>query len=221
MVPRPASRERAFLPPFLPLLLTPPQTIGGPEWEGRDRSYRVADFLLSFTDAFNGAIDRMVDKDPYNLAEDLTTLLEWQGGVRTFDAAMRLGTTTIPTVVSAEEKALKPLAAFGHLLELSGEARIAGTPFTAELAEVEKRKVRSRSGWGWSGADEAVVGERVLCGGEVRGERRRVRYRLDHPSDQRDLLDERCSGTDQDRDSPSVRRGCSLVTSDVLILAPS
>lgn len=134
------------------------QNIGGPEWEGLDRSYRVSDFLLSFADAFDAAIDRMVEKNPYVVADDLCTMLEWQGGVRTFDAAMRLGTTPIVedgtllvgggigvgvgAVVEQGRREEKPLQGWGHLLELSGEARVKGTPFSKILAEGEKKKVR-------------------------------------------------------------------------------
>lgn len=118
--------------------------IAGPEWEGLDRSYRVSDFLLAFADAFDGAIDRMVELDPYLVAEDMTTMLEWHGGVRAFDAAVRLGTAPIPELAPVDERTEDaPLQGWGHLLALSGEARVAGTPFSKDLAEAEKKKVRS------------------------------------------------------------------------------
>lgn len=125
------------------------QAIGGPEWEGLDRSYRVSDFLLSFADAFDGAIDRMVAVDPYVLAEDLFALLEWQGGVRTFDEAMRLvGSGTAVGEVgpmrglgTQEERSERPLCHWGRLLDLATISRAEGKEFGEELAERDKRNV--------------------------------------------------------------------------------
>lgn len=144
VVSHPTTLRRAFPPsPPLPHLVTlAEQVIAGPEWEGLDRSYRVADYLLAFADAFDAAIDRMVEHDPYLVAEDMCTMLEWHGGVRAFDAAVRLGTDPIreePTDGERHDEA--PLAGWGHLLALSGEARVAGTPFSKDLAEAEKKKV--------------------------------------------------------------------------------
>ncbi|KAK4692886.1 hypothetical protein P7C70_g9038, partial [Phenoliferia sp. Uapishka_3] len=117
--------------------------IGGHEWEGLGRSYRVSDFLISFSDAFDATIDRMVEHNPYLIAEDHITLLEWQGGVRAFDTAMRLGTAPIMEGLAgdlSERKEDNPLQGWGHLLELSGEARVRGMPFSKDLAEGEKKK---------------------------------------------------------------------------------
>jgi hypothetical protein len=66
-------------------------SLGGPEWEGRERSYRVSDFLVNFENAFDVLVERMMIKDPYAIARDMMLMLEWQGGVRTFESAMRLG----------------------------------------------------------------------------------------------------------------------------------
>lgn len=117
------------------------QAIGGPEWEGINRSYRVSDYLLSFADAFDNAIDRMVDRDPYVLAEDLISLLDWQGGVRTFDMAMRLGSVTIAELEGGE----RPLEYVGNVLTKSMHARAEGFPFSRDLAEVSKKLVRTLS----------------------------------------------------------------------------
>ncbi|ORY66635.1 hypothetical protein BCR35DRAFT_308491 [Leucosporidium creatinivorum] len=132
--------------------------IGGPEWTGVDRSYRLADFLLSFADAFDGAIDRMIARDPYILAEDLLALLEWQGGVRIFDEAMRLcggsgGRGSLETQVggmrelgTVEERSKRALAHWGRLLDLATVARASGEEWNNELAEREKRNGNAHFG---------------------------------------------------------------------------
>lgn len=118
-----------------------------------DRSYRLADFLLSFADAFDGAIDRMIAQDPYILAEDLLALMEWQGGVRILDEAMRLcggtgGRGSLETQVggmkelgTVEQRASRALAHWGRLLDLATVARASGEEWNNELAEREKRNV--------------------------------------------------------------------------------
>ena len=82
----------------------------------------------------------------------MITLLEWQGGVRAFDTALRFGPHSIAhefgsgvdlldgTEESPPES--RPLQSWGRLLELSKEARSRGMPFSRELAEQEKQRVR-------------------------------------------------------------------------------
>ncbi|GAA6013371.1 hypothetical protein JCM10207_000872 [Rhodosporidiobolus poonsookiae] len=127
--------------------------LSGPEWEGLSRQYVVGDFLLAFSDAFDAAMDRLVLRDPLLLAEDVATLLEWQGGVRTFETALRLASRDKDGIVlefgtgveilegrdtAPVEK--RPLQAWARLLELSAEARTNGTPFSRDLAEEEKQR---------------------------------------------------------------------------------
>ncbi|GAA6014739.1 hypothetical protein JCM11491_001959 [Sporobolomyces phaffii] len=126
--------------------------LSGPEWEGLDRQYKLADFLLAFSDAFDLATDRLVlrDGNPYIIADELITLLEWQGGVRAFDTAMRFGPHSIAhefgsgvdLLDGSEESCVdsRPLQCWGRLLELSKEARRQGMPFSRELAEQEKQR---------------------------------------------------------------------------------
>ncbi|CEQ43118.1 SPOSA6832_05019 [Sporobolomyces salmonicolor] len=126
--------------------------LSGTEWEGLDRQYKLADFLLSFSDAFDAAMDRLVLRDAFVLADDFLTLLEWQGGIRTFDTALRFGKapiahewgTGLELLEGKEEgrEERRPLQSWGRLLELSKEARARGTPFSRDLAEQEKQKVR-------------------------------------------------------------------------------
>jgi hypothetical protein len=140
------------------LLLLDPQKLSGPEWQGLSRQYLVQDFLLSFSDAFDAAMDRLVLADPLLLAEDISTLLQWQGGVRTFETALRLGAkdregivvefgTGMELLEGTEEGPVerRPLQSWGRLLELSSEARAKGTPFSRDLAEQEKQRVRLHS----------------------------------------------------------------------------
>jgi hypothetical protein len=100
-------------------------------------------------------MDRLVLRDPLLLAEDISTLLHWQGGIRTFETALRLGSKDREGIVGefgtgaelldgTEEgpKERRPLQSWGRLLELSSEARAKGTPFSRDLAELEKQKVR-------------------------------------------------------------------------------
>ncbi|BGP10737.1 hypothetical protein JCM10049v2_006629 [Rhodotorula toruloides] len=124
--------------------------LSGPEWESVSRQYVVQDYLLSFSDAFDAAMDRLMLNDPFVLAEDMCTLLEWQGGVRAFETALRFGRgnivdafgTGVELLEGKEEGPVerRPLQAWGRLLELSAEARAKGTPFSRDLAEQEKQK---------------------------------------------------------------------------------
>ncbi|GAA5984470.1 hypothetical protein JCM11641_006992 [Rhodosporidiobolus odoratus] len=127
--------------------------LSGHEWEGLSRQYVVQDFLLAFSDAFDAAMDRLVLRDPLLLAEDIATLLEWQGGVRTFESALRLGAREREGIIAefgvaegvldgSEEgpKERRPLQAWGRLLELSSEARASGMAFSRDLAEQEKQR---------------------------------------------------------------------------------
>ncbi|GAA5866205.1 hypothetical protein JCM8547_007202 [Rhodosporidiobolus lusitaniae] len=129
------------------------QKLSGPEWQSLSRQYLVQDFLLSFSDAFDAAMDRLVLRDPLLLAEDISTLLEWQGGVRTFETALRLGAKdregivvefgTGQEILEGTEQGVverRPLQSWGRLLELSAEARRMGTPFSRDLAEQEKQR---------------------------------------------------------------------------------
>lgn len=125
----------------------PAQKLGGPEWQGVDRQYRVQDFLLAFTDAFDAAIDRMILDDPYVIAADFITLLEWQGGVRTFDEAMRLchagvgevGDMAAAQVGTAESR---PLASWGKVLGLGALAPADEIALDQAVAESQKKMVR-------------------------------------------------------------------------------
>ncbi|GAA5984808.1 hypothetical protein JCM10908_003514 [Rhodotorula pacifica] len=124
--------------------------LSGSEWEGVNRQYTVQDYLLAFSDAFDAAMDRLMLADPYVLAEDMCTLLEWQGGVRAFETALRFGKdynvfgfgTGVELLEGKEDGAVerRPLQAWGRLLELSSEARAAGTPFNRDLADREKQR---------------------------------------------------------------------------------
>ncbi|GAA5993989.1 hypothetical protein JCM5350_008019 [Sporobolomyces pararoseus] len=126
--------------------------LSGPEWEGLDRQYKLADFLLAFSDAYDAATDRLVlrDGNPYIIADELITLLEWQGGVRAFDTAMRFGPHSIAhefgsgvDLLDGSENSpvdTRPLQSWGRLLELSREARKQSIPFSRELAEQEKQR---------------------------------------------------------------------------------
>ncbi|KAG0658511.1 hypothetical protein C6P46_005754 [Rhodotorula mucilaginosa] len=124
--------------------------LSGSEWEGVNRQYTVQDYLLAFSDAFDAAMDRLMLANPYILAEDMCTLLEWQGGIRAFETALRFGKdcsvfdfgTGVELLEGKEEGAVerRPLQAWGRLLELSSEARAAGTPFNRDLADREKQR---------------------------------------------------------------------------------
>jgi hypothetical protein len=97
-------------------------------------------------------MDRLMLNDPFIIAEDMCTLLEWQGGVRAFETALRFGRANIVDTFGTGVELLegkeegpverRPLQAWGRLLELSAEARAKGTPFSRDLAEQEKQKVR-------------------------------------------------------------------------------
>lgn len=124
----------------------------GPEWEGLDRQYRVTDYLLAIQDAFDAAIDRMIVDDPYAIADDIVALLEWQGGVRTFDTAMRLCLCTVdveedePNLI-ADEILLPedgPLASWSRMLDLSTMARTDGITFDKHVADEEKQRVSAQ-----------------------------------------------------------------------------
>lgn len=127
------------------------QRLSGSEWEGVNRQYTVQDYLLAFSDAFDAAMDRLMLANPYILAEDMCTLLEWQGGIRAFETALRFGKdcsvfdfgTGVELLEGKEEGAVerRPLQAWGRLLELSSEARAAGSPFNRDLADREKQRV--------------------------------------------------------------------------------
>ncbi|GAA5921062.1 hypothetical protein JCM3775_004074 [Rhodotorula graminis] len=124
--------------------------LAGPEWEGLNRQYIVQDYLLAFSDAFDAAMDRLMLVDPFVLAEDMITLLEWQGGVRAFDTALRFGRENIVDEFGTGVELLeyeepgpvekRPLQAWGRLLELSAEARTKGIAFSRDLAEEEKQR---------------------------------------------------------------------------------
>ncbi|GAA5902331.1 hypothetical protein JCM8208_007262 [Rhodotorula glutinis] len=124
--------------------------LAGPEWEGLNRQYIVQDYLLAFSDAFDAAMDRLMLVDPFVLAEDMMTLLEWQGGVRAFDTALRFGRENIVDEFGTGVELLeneepgpvekRPLQAWGRLLELSSEARTKGIAFSRDLAEEEKQR---------------------------------------------------------------------------------
>lgn len=97
----------------------------------------------------------MIARDPYILAEDLLAVMEWQGGVRMFDEAMRLcggtgGRGSLETQVggmrdlgAVEERASRALVHWGRLLDVATVARANGQEWSSELAEREKRNVSS------------------------------------------------------------------------------
>lgn len=135
-------------------------TLSGPEWEGRERSYRVNDFLFNFADAFDLVIDRMMESDPYVIAQDMMLMLDWQGGVRSFECAMRLGNrdlrsagaklTLVKTLEEendmeeaekANEDAKLPLQSWGRMLELASKSFGDGSSFGIQQAIDEKRRV--------------------------------------------------------------------------------
>lgn len=128
--------------------------MSGPEWKSNvNRQYIVQDYLLAFSDAFDAAMDRLMLADPYVLAEDMCTLLEWQGGVRAFETALRFGKdhsvfehgTGVELLEGKEDGPVerRPLQPWGRLLEMSNEARAAGAPFNRDLADKEKQRVSS------------------------------------------------------------------------------
>lgn len=112
----------------------------------------MQDYLLSFSDAFDAAMDRLMLEDPFILSEDMCTLLEWQGGIRALETALRFGRQNIVTEFGTGAELLegkeegpperRPLQAWGRLLELSAEARTKGIAFSRDLAEQEKQRVR-------------------------------------------------------------------------------
>ncbi|GAA6015262.1 hypothetical protein JCM8202_002404 [Rhodotorula sphaerocarpa] len=125
--------------------------LSGPEWKSNvNRQYIVQDYLLAFSDAFDAAMDRLMLADPYVLAEDMCTLLEWQGGVRAFETALRFGKdhsvfehgTGVELLEGKEDGPVerRPLQPWGRLLEMSNEARAAGAPFNRDLADKEKQR---------------------------------------------------------------------------------
>ncbi|GAA6059243.1 hypothetical protein JCM10212_006636 [Sporobolomyces blumeae] len=126
--------------------------LSGPEWENADRQYKLADFLLAFSDAFDLATDRLFfrEDDPYVMADEMITLLEWQGGVRAFETAMRFGPHSICHEFGSGVDLLngtedtkneeRPLQSWGRLLELSKEARQQGVPISRNLAGQEKQR---------------------------------------------------------------------------------
>ena len=119
-------------------------TIGGSEWQGRERANRVWDFLLSFSDAFDAAIDRLVDGPaPYQIADDIVALLKYVGGVRAVDVALRLGTGNLYAKLDASgggPKENRPLQSWGRFLEISAELRATGGCLDETVAEEEKRR---------------------------------------------------------------------------------
>lgn len=161
--------------------------LSGPEWRNNvNRQYVVQDYLLAFSDAFDAAMDRLMLADPYVLAEDMCTLLEWQGGVRAFETALRFGKdasvfdfgTGVELLEGKEDGPVerRPLQPWGRLLELSAEARAARTPFNRDLADKEKqqvstdvyksRKPRAHALLHWQGNEHFAAGEyekSILC----------------------------------------------------------
>lgn len=119
-------------------------TIGGPEWQGRERANRLYDFLLSFSDAFDAAIDRLVDGPaPYQVADELVALLRYVGGVRALDTALRLGTGNLYATLDGNgggPKEDRPLQSWGKFLEISAELRVGGGCMEEGVAEEEKRR---------------------------------------------------------------------------------
>lgn len=117
--------------------------MGGPEWQGVDRQYRVQDYLLAFTDAFNAAIDRMIADDPYVIASEFMSLLEWQGGVRTFDEAVRqchagIGEVGDLQAALSGSEISRPLASWGKVLSLG--ACVSQTLTSSALAATTSNK---------------------------------------------------------------------------------
>lgn len=229
VVPRPASRQGAshLLSSRLSALGIDrehalPQKLAGPEWEGLNRQYIVQDYLLAFSDAFDAAMDRLMLVDPFVLAEDMCTLLEWQGGVRAFDTALRFGRQNIVDEYGTGVELLegkeegpperRPLQAWGRLLELSAEARTKGIAFSRDLAEQEKQRVRcpSSSRCLSFGDDSpsldvrAYAGQRLLCRWRARKGHRVVHDGVHHLPDGADVPEQLCRCAHEDR---TVRRG--------------
>ena len=142
--------------------------LAGAEWEGVERSYRVADYLYTFANAFDASLDRMMAKvrlavtsvlfgaderaqDPYTIAEDVFTLMEWHGGLRLFDLAMRLGRE--PPSLSddiPDERAgwtLKTrVPGWATVLDLAQDARPEDRQIETTLWEDERKQVSGLPG---------------------------------------------------------------------------
>ncbi|KAK4047098.1 hypothetical protein OIV83_005661 [Microbotryomycetes sp. JL201] len=133
--------------------------LSGPEWEGLRRQRRVIDYLFSFEDAFQAAVDRLMVRQPYRIAEDLIAMLEYTGGIRTFDTAMRLCLNTVDAdegsetmdgkSVSSEPGSLGddvllpadgPLASWEKMISLSMNLELVGRRLTKQQAEEERQK---------------------------------------------------------------------------------
>ncbi|KAK4057350.1 hypothetical protein OIO90_001416 [Microbotryomycetes sp. JL221] len=127
----------------------------GSEWEGLERQCRLNDYLFSIEDAFNVIMDDMMLKNPYSIADDIVACLEWLGGIRLFDVAMRLCVMTIDlnnhndTTTSLEPGHLNdevllpvdgPLACWERMVDLSVQVRSKGDKVDKLLAESEKQR---------------------------------------------------------------------------------
>ncbi|KAM0786970.1 hypothetical protein ACM66B_002388 [Microbotryomycetes sp. NB124-2] len=132
--------------------------LSGPEWEGLGRQRRVTDYLYSFEDSFQAAVDRMMVRRPYQIADDMLAMLEYVGGVRAFDTAMRLCLNTVDVddgaVVNGVDGKSEPgslgddvllpvdgpLASWERMVFLSVEQVAEGRALGKQQAEDEKQK---------------------------------------------------------------------------------
>lgn len=196
------------------------QRLTGPEWEGVNRQYTVQDYLLAFSDAFDAAMDRLMLDNPYILAEDMCTLLEWQGGIRAFETALRFGKdysvfdfgTGVELLEGKENGAVerRPLQAWGRLLELSSEARAAGTPFNRDLADREKQRVSSDLSClcRLRALKPSIAGQRLLCERRIRQINSLLHDGRDHLPDGTYLHVKLGGSPHEDWHGRAVRRSC-------------
>lgn len=125
------------------------------------RSYRVTDYLLNFADAFDVAIDDMIEHEPYVMAADLMAALDWVGGVRTLDAALRLSPVDSASKMNplTEPSGTRPLQSWNRLLEI-GKAivRDANKSLTFDVERVaEEEKRAGNASWAKNDYKKALV----------------------------------------------------------------
>lgn len=86
----------------------------------------------------------MIETDPYILANDFISLLKYQGGIRTFDAAVRIGRDPIglrePVIGIGSGK--DPLGHWSRILDvLTWKLKGTGeTPLFDQIAQSEKQR---------------------------------------------------------------------------------
>ena len=151
----------------------------------------------------------------------MITLLEWQGGVRAFDTALRFGPHSIAHEFGSGVDLLdgteetspesRPLQSWGRLLELSKEARSRGMPFSRELAEQEKQRVRElpiQSPYRCLSMSTHThyesVGKWLFCSRRIRESYRFVLDFIDHLPYRTYLCLQRCRSSNETQHSSSI-----------------